>query len=372
MKNAEDFRRSIGTADEAFVCGIRQTLMDLEREEEHPVKRKISLGLVLAAVVILLTVTAFAATQWGILDFIRDQGREPAVYKLVTEIPQQEGYSRWVDVDVEEALIDGDKAYLTMTIHPKMEKTMMVPMVEDVNAPESMAMLSGVVCDGGTTIMTFAESKGFERVMGVTMEKGEVFGELTNAAYESLENGALRCVMEYNYAGKTDFPEQRVYCFQNFLVRDYKEVSSKPDPVRVNDEEWFQMELEIPVNICQETRRSRAEDIHDIAGYKGVIEHIAMTPMQDGGVQFTMLVNLNDAEKREMYFPTAALMDENGQQLYWLNGRAYNMGISNKYLWESAIPAEYARAALADNVIIQVYGLGEPITVYDTYTYTLE
>ena len=51
MKTAEQFKHSIGKADEAFVHGIRQTLAELECKEEKPVKKKISMGLVLAAAI---------------------------------------------------------------------------------------------------------------------------------------------------------------------------------------------------------------------------------------------------------------------------------------------------------------------------------
>ena len=56
MKTAEQFRKSIGGADEAFVRGIRQTLCELQCEEEQPVKKKISLSLAIAMTIMLLTV----------------------------------------------------------------------------------------------------------------------------------------------------------------------------------------------------------------------------------------------------------------------------------------------------------------------------
>lgn len=40
MKTEEDFRNSIGQADEEFARRIRQTLMELNAEEKKPVKKQ--------------------------------------------------------------------------------------------------------------------------------------------------------------------------------------------------------------------------------------------------------------------------------------------------------------------------------------------
>ena len=63
MKSAEDFRKEFGTAEESFRHCVRQTLTELECKEVKPVKKKISVGLVLAAAIMLLTVGAVAAAS---------------------------------------------------------------------------------------------------------------------------------------------------------------------------------------------------------------------------------------------------------------------------------------------------------------------
>jgi len=84
------------------------------------------------------------------------------------------------------------------------------------------------------------------------------------------------------------------------------------------------------------------------------------------------MINMNDADEKEMYFFTAELMDKDGNGLFWLNGCMYNMGTSNRHLLESTIPARYAEEALAEQVTIRVYGLGPDRPTYDVYTYTME
>ena len=88
MKTAEDFRNSFGKPDEGFRCCIRQTLTELQCEEELPVKKKMSWGLVLAVVIIVLTAGAFAASQFGIIDFARKYGEPVDESRIITQVDQ--------------------------------------------------------------------------------------------------------------------------------------------------------------------------------------------------------------------------------------------------------------------------------------------
>lgn len=372
MKTAEDFRQSIGPADEDFARCIQQTLWKLQREEEQPVKKKISLGLALAMAVMLLTVTAFAASQWGVLDFIKGQGKTPAEEKLVTSIVQTCEESERITVTVDEALIDGQTAYLAMTVQPKTEKTLIVPWTKDLSIAGGMAVMSSQEQVKDMSFREYADSKGFEQVISFFPPFGGSLGDVRNAVYESLENGGLRCILEYAYESKGAFPERTEWCIWTVGTIAFNGENTVPDEERNARWENLFLQAEIPVNICISSRRSAQSDAHDIAGYVGGIEYVTMTPMEDSSVQFTMMVDMNDADETEMYMWTATLLDENGQACCWLNGSQYNMGASNKTLLESTIPADCAGIALADKVTIQVHRVGGTETIYDTYTYTME
>lgn len=71
MKSAEDFRKEYPQMDDGFRCAILRTLQDLEQKEEKPVKKKWSLGFILALAVMLLGTVAVAASigQWGLNEF---------------------------------------------------------------------------------------------------------------------------------------------------------------------------------------------------------------------------------------------------------------------------------------------------------------
>ena len=153
---------------------------------------------------------------------------------------------------------------------------------------------------------------------------------------------------------------------------EYREDDITPDHIRTSPGNGVTIQVEIPVSISTDSRRSLASDAHDIAGYKGRIEYITMTPLEDGSVQFTMMIDMNDAEEKEMYFYTPSLAGIDQDELFCLNGWQYNMGLSNKRLMAFTIPAEYAGAALAEQVTIRLYSLSGAKPTYDLYTYTME
>ena len=292
MKTAEDFRKSIGKADEDFLQGIRQTLTVLEWEEEQPVKRKISMGLVLAVMVMLVTVTALAAGSWGILDFIREQGKKPAEYKLVMQVPQEISGSHWVDMTIDEAMVDGGKAYLAMTVKPKTENTIIVPRVMNIAVPGGMAVMNNPAHDMNLSVKEFAESRGFEKILGFRPPMGLSLVGLKNAKYESMEDGSLRCMLEYDFAPEEEtFPEQRLLHIWEVIVVEYREDDISPDHIRVSPSQNLQILAELQVNISPQTRKSREANAHELAGYDSTIDYMTVTPREDGGVQFTMMVD---------------------------------------------------------------------------------
>ena len=375
MKTVEDFRESIGKADEDFLRGIRQTLTVLECEEEQPVKRKISMGLVLAVMVMLVTVTALAAGSWGILDYIREQGKEPAEYKLVMQVPQEYSGSHWVDMTIDEALVDGGKAYLAMTVKPKTEKTIIVPRVMNIAVPGGMAVMNNPAHDMNLSVKAFAESKGFEKILGFRPPMGRSLVELKNAKYESLEDGSLRCMLEYDFAPEEEtFPEQRLLHIWEVIVVEYREDDITPDHIRISPSQGLQILAELQVNISPQTRKSREADAHELTGYNWSIDYMTVTPREDGGVQFTMMADAGGRHSDEIRFFTAALMDAEGKQLCQTTriGRS-GMIASDKEFWYWSVPAEHAEVALAEKVTIQLLRMDKSQWYeMDTFTYTME
>lgn len=82
---------------------LRQVLARAESEEDKPVKRKISFGTVVIVlmVVILMSVGIAAVTQWNVLDFLKEWGKEAPV--TPTPVGQQS--------ETEHALLRVDSAF---------------------------------------------------------------------------------------------------------------------------------------------------------------------------------------------------------------------------------------------------------------------
>lgn len=127
MKTAEDFRRELGEAEESFARCVRQTLMDCECEEEKPVKKKISMGLVLAAAIMLLTAGALAAGAWGIISFLEGQGKTAAEDQLL-ELQAVTYGENMVRINIEEGFYESGQLYLAVTAKPLIANTLVVPM----------------------------------------------------------------------------------------------------------------------------------------------------------------------------------------------------------------------------------------------------
>lgn len=373
MRTAEEFRASIGQADESFRRCVCQTLTALACEEEKPVKKKISLGMVLALAVMLLTVTALAAGQWGILDFIREKGMEPPEYKLMEKVSQEQGYSRLADMCIDEALVDGDRIYLAMTVRPKTENTIIMPMVKDLAAPGGMAVMNNPDYDAGMSVRAYAQQRGLGRVIGFRHPLYSYTPELLSAVYESMEDGGLRCLLEYSYEPVNEaLPEGYEWFLWEVGLVDYQSKDVLPESWRQMQYEIVQLMADIRVNVSLMTRRSRPEDAHGIGNRVERVEHISMTPLEDGSVYFTIMLDLNDAQKDELRFPVAVLVDEENDRSLVLNGPGYYLGHSDKLQRQYTIPAEYADVALADQVTIRIEYFNHPEIVYDTYTYTME
>lgn len=374
MKTAKDFRKSIGAADGTFTLFVEQTLRNLQYEEAKPVKKKISFGFVLTAAIMLLTVTALAAGSWGIVSYLEEKGLEPAVYKLAKEIAQEQTPARWVDMTIDEILIDGDKAFLAVTILPKEDNTIVVPRVMKLNEPGGMAVMNNPAYDAEMSVQMYAQSRGYERIIGITPLRGQSLGKINMAVYESLDNGGLRCILEYTYKPESDdFPGKKTWFVWECITVEYREDDITPDHVRISPSTAEHIQAEIPVNISERTRKSQPADVHEVAEQGCSVEYVSMTPLEDGSVQFTMYTDTNLRNVDQFCIFAAALLDAKGNQLCRIDMDMSNLILSGKELWYGAIPAEYAQEALKDQVTIQLQKREGPIWLpKDTHTYTMK
>lgn len=175
-------------------------------------KRKISTGLVLAMVMMMLAAGAVAEEQWGILTFMKEQGKAPAEEKLVKQPNQTVTGVTLVDIAVAEALRDGETLYLALVVKPMQESTLVIPnygaetgmQLQDISELGRMQIMDNADCDPNLSVKEYAEATGFERVVSIsiprcTADDGRNDPEsLMYAAFDHLKDGTLRMILQYD------------------------------------------------------------------------------------------------------------------------------------------------------------------------------
>ncbi len=400
MKTARDFQKSIGDADEAFAGMVLQTLRDLQCKEEKPVKKKISTGLVLAVVIMLLAVGAVAAGQWGILDFAKEHGEAASPDRLVTQINQgvyrtkntyvRPGESELVDVALEEILYEDGWLYAALLVTPKQEKTMVIGAdlqtlseqtgqwylnalgkLRDLNEPDSMkAFAAGMELAPDMSIKEYADSMGFEHVVRVSLG---MF--IKHADYQLLEDGSLRMIAQiaYDYTYKENFPRQMPNAWISLDVVQYTADGKIPEDM--DEHEFMEIQADGPIVKDPRSKCSIPEDAHQIEGYRGYIESVTVTPLSD--TQASVLIQL-DTQKRhygvtQMAGPVVVILDEKGEPLFecdlYRDIESMVTLTGDRMQHNIVMP----RAGLQeDRITIRLESWRNRTVVYDEYTYTLE
>lgn len=410
MKTAEDFRRSIGCADDAFAQGVRRTLDEMMREEDKPVKKKMSLGLALALIITLVTVTALAASRWGILDFARQHGEEADPTRLVTVTDQDvyklqtidkqavrgvgqavewvRGGSELVEVELEELLYDDGWLYAAMLVKPLEEGCMVIgdemqsePDItdacylsprfglQDITQPGSMARYADAAgVDPALSVREYADSLGFDKVVRLSLCM-----LIRHADYELLPDGSMRMLvqMEYNHTPRGEFPDQIMHAFIPLMVTEYG-----ADGLLAAPEEAESLELEIRSVIRRDSRSrvSIPEDAHQIEGYRGFVEQVIVTPMEDGRV--SVVLQLDQQSRHfgvmQMSGPVVVILDADGRELHreelYRSIDKMQHFVDGRVMHNIVMPGD---ETAMDSITIRLVSWRNETIVYDEHTYTL-
>ena len=103
---------------------LRQVLHRAESEESKPVKKKISFGtvLIIALILVLTSVGIAAVTQWNVLDFMKQWGKEASY--ITTEV-RQTAETENARLSVESVVYDGETLAFDVTLENKHPETIM-------------------------------------------------------------------------------------------------------------------------------------------------------------------------------------------------------------------------------------------------------
>lgn len=168
MKTGKDFREVFPQMDDGFRDAVLQGLANTEKERE-PMKKKISVGAVLLAAIVMMAAVGVAAVvgRWSLLDMVMVEGLniqpEETQQVIMTEVVQRMDENECATLVIREAVFDGIYAYLVADITPKDPQVLMVPEWLD---PEKdfINRLDNRITEE-MTIVQWAKEHGFEKLL---------------------------------------------------------------------------------------------------------------------------------------------------------------------------------------------------------------
>lgn len=407
MKTSEDFRRDFGETEERFRACIRQTLTELDCKEDKPVKKKINMGLVLAMIVVLLTGTAIAEEQWGILSFLQSRGKSATEDQLLNLYgapfisPEERHEHELVDAVITEALYEDGTLYLAVTLTPLKDSTLVVPVpgsetrkldwgstrLEHIH-PGTFTMQEAMqnAAYGDVSAVDYARAHGFDNVVLLeayrvsmystqnTWLKDE-FDGIQYMEYSLLADGTLQVILEVGYQPDLTFADER---------SDTAGVAMRVWAFDTRDEgEWLygtSASAHVSFVLPDDRTRLRSipEDAHDIVGYIGEMDYISIVPYDEENMAITIQLNLRDDATEDIWMtgPSWIIMDEDGNRLCKVDLSKF-IGLTtsadpegNKYsISHGVFPAEFMPKD--GKIILRAENRINYNIVYDEYTYTL-
>lgn len=409
MRTAEDFRRDFGETEESFRACVRQTLATLECGEEKPVKKKINMGLGLALVVMLLTGTAIAEEQWGILSFLKSRGQTATEDQLLSLFlpPTLQGMAHnerdLVDAVVTEALYEDGRLYLAVNLTPLKENTLVAPMpgvnaspfgiewgttdLDSMNLQQlSMQEALRDPAYGNVSVLDYAKAYGFDQVVlmdayAVSLHNNQgiwlkdSFGGVQHTEFNLLADGTLQLILEVGYQPDMTFMNERLdTAGVNVRVWAF-DVKKDGEPLYGNGTSAL-ASFVLPDDRARLV--SVPEDAHDIVGYIGEVDFISIAPYDDTQMVITVQLNLRDdaTEDTWMSGPAWVIMDEDGNRLCTVDIHGFT-GLrtsadqdGNRYdITRGVFPADCMPEG--NQIILRAENRNNYNIVYDEYTYTL-
>lgn len=408
MKTAEDFRKDLGETEESFRRCVRQTLTALECKEEKPVKKRINVGLVFAIAIMLLTVTAVAEEQWGILSFLRSQGKEATEDQLlsmnVNTVPHPDVTYRLVDAIMTEALYEDGTLYLAVNLTPTKENALVVPSPDaetktSTSSPSfqsaldlgQLSMRTAMHNDayGDISVLEYAKAHGFDHVVLLNAYSVNVssshtywlkdqFNGLQRVAYNYLEDGSLQMILQVGYQPNLAFEDEDRMENASVTVHVYSYDLSHEGrwswQYGSTASTWSTFAL--PADRVH--LRSIPEDAHNIVGYRGAIEYISIAPYDDEYMAITIQLNMNDGQNEATWMsgPDWVILDAEGNRLCKVDNSEFMDVVElprengdQLRTTHGLFPAEHMPEG--NQITIQAENWRNYNIIYDRYTYTL-
>lgn len=411
----QEFRQALQrmTASASFSAESKQEVMEHIQSKRNkqgirlPVLRKGSMALVMLSLLLMITVGAMAVDGWGILSFLREQGKNPSADQLLNLYgtpyipPQERREDELVDPIITEALYENGTLYLAITLVPLKENTLVVPTPGVVSRkidwgstkfsnidPRTFTLREAMQNDAyeNITVLDYAKAHGFDQVVlleayhvGMYSNQGhwlkDSYAGIQYVEYNLLADGTLQLILEVSYQPDLTFADVR-YETAGFFVQVWAFDTADEGEFLYGNGASSHASFVIPDDRVR--LRSIPEDAHDIVGYIGEMEYISIAPYDDEYMTITIQLNLRDdaTEDTWMTGPAWILMDEDGNRLCKVDATKF-VGLSTTdpdtgdrlSITHGVFPAEHMPQG--GKIILRAENRNNKYIVYDEYTYTL-
>lgn len=400
-------------APASFSDENKQEVMDYIQSQrskqriELPVPRKRSMALVMLIALLVMTVGAMAVDGFGILTFLRDQGKNPSADQLLNLYnhpdlhPTEYNESDLVDAIITEALYEDGTLYLAVTLAPLKENTLVVPTpgvdtrkidwggtkLSNID-PRNFTLREAMQNDAyeNITVLDYAKARGFDQV--VLIEAYSVgmystqshwlkdkFDGVQHVEYNLLADGTLQIILEVGYQPNLTFAEGRSET-ASMSVQAWAFDTKDDGEFLYGYGAGTHASFVIPDDRVR--LHSIPEDAHDIVGYIGEVEYISIAPYDDESMTITIQMNLRDdiTEDTWMTGPAWIIMDADGNRLcevdetkfYGLRTLADENG-DRLDITHGLFPVECMPEG--NQITLRAENARNYNIVYDEYTYTL-
>lgn len=411
----QDLRRALWnmTTSAAFPEERRQAVLERMQGQAdgQPIRRRSPRGrlaaIAMVSLLLMAAVSAMAADGWGILSFMKRQGKETSADQLMDLYgtpylhPDERQELDLVDAVINEALYEDGSLYLAVTLAPVNENALVVP-IPDVAVkradwghvslsdmdPRTFTLREAMQNDSyeDVTVLDYAKEHGFDQVVLVESYSVDMYSNqstwledefdgVQRAEYSLLADGTLQLVLEIGYQPNLTFADRR---YETAGISVMSWAFDTADEGEFLYGYGAGTHASFIIQDDRERLRSIPEDAHDIVGYIGEVVYISIAPYDEENMTITIVLNLRDDDTEDTWMtgPAWVIMDEAGNRLctvdatqfYGLRGVEHENGdrmdTTNGVFPAACMPED-------GKLILRAENRNNRYIVYDEYTYTL-
>lgn len=204
----EDFHRLYGEIPEAYSERVHRTLSRLPSQTQRARIAKRRIALLLAALLLLICGTVYAAARWGLVDFFDLYGGMPqSAVKIVSQVAAEYDAGEVVVV-LREAIADSFSYHITAEVRPVLpEEIYLLPPMLDGSMEDELGKAGGRRLLAASLYVEGADPDGDQGIEWNTEDDGTLVyvlsGKLTTQA-DAVQLSLLLVLTDYGVTGNAD------------------------------------------------------------------------------------------------------------------------------------------------------------------------